>query len=139
MKKQFLIAIGLFFAISIQAQQDPILMQINGKPVTKSDFLQIYLKNNQQPKYDKVSLDEYMELFKKFKLKVTEAEALGYDTLPKLKKELDGYKKQLALPYLIDAGKNQEFVKDSSKTITQMLDSVEKGLTVKAFKRVALG
>ncbi len=34
---------------------------------------------------------------------------------------------------------NQEFVKDSSKTIAQMLDSVEKGLTVKAFKRVALG
>lgn len=34
---------------------------------------------------------------------------------------------------------NQEFVKDGSKTIAQMLDSVEKGLTVKAFKRVALG
>jgi elongation factor Ts len=34
---------------------------------------------------------------------------------------------------------NQEFVKDSSKTISQMLDGVEKGLTVTAFKRVALG
>ena len=34
---------------------------------------------------------------------------------------------------------NQEFVKDGSKTITQMLDGVEKGLTVKAFVRVALG
>lgn len=34
---------------------------------------------------------------------------------------------------------NQEFVKDSSKTISQMLDGVEKGLTVKGFKRVALG
>jgi elongation factor Ts len=34
---------------------------------------------------------------------------------------------------------NQEFVKDSSKTIAQMLDGVEKGLSVKAFKRVALG
>ena len=34
---------------------------------------------------------------------------------------------------------NQEFVKDSSKTIAQMLDGVEKGLTVTAFKRVALG
>ena len=34
---------------------------------------------------------------------------------------------------------NQEFVKDSSKSISQMLESVEKGLTVKAFKRVALG
>lgn len=34
---------------------------------------------------------------------------------------------------------NQEFVKDSSKTITQMLDVVEKGLSVKAYKRITLG
>jgi elongation factor Ts len=34
---------------------------------------------------------------------------------------------------------NQEFVKDSSKNVAQFLDSVEKGLTVTAFKRVALG
>lgn len=34
---------------------------------------------------------------------------------------------------------NQEFVKDSSKSVAQFLDSVEKGLTVTAFKRVALG
>jgi elongation factor Ts len=33
---------------------------------------------------------------------------------------------------------NQEFVKDNSKTISQMLDSIEKGLTVKAFKRISL-
>ena len=34
---------------------------------------------------------------------------------------------------------NQEFVKDSSKSIAQFLDSVKKGLTVTAFKRVQLG
>jgi len=34
---------------------------------------------------------------------------------------------------------NQEFVKDSSKSIAQFLDSVAKGLTVTAFKRVQLG
>lgn len=34
---------------------------------------------------------------------------------------------------------NQEFVKDSSKNIAQFLDSVAKGLTVTAFKRVQLG
>ena len=34
---------------------------------------------------------------------------------------------------------NQEFVKDASKTVAQFLNSVEKGLTVTAFKRVALG
>lgn len=34
---------------------------------------------------------------------------------------------------------NQEFVKDSSKSVAQFLGTVEKGLTVTAFKRVALG
>ena len=42
-------------------------MDINGEKVTKSEFLQIYLKNNNDPKYDKTSLDDYIELFKKFK------------------------------------------------------------------------
>jgi elongation factor Ts len=34
---------------------------------------------------------------------------------------------------------NQEFVKDSSLTIAQLLDKTSKGLTVSAFKRVAIG
>ncbi|HCN85258.1 MAG TPA: elongation factor Ts, partial [Sphingobacteriaceae bacterium] len=34
---------------------------------------------------------------------------------------------------------NQEFVKDSSKTVAQFLNDIDKGLTVTAFKRVQLG
>lgn len=34
---------------------------------------------------------------------------------------------------------NQEFVKDSSLTIAQLLDKTSKGLTVSAFKRVSIG
>ena len=110
MKKIFvliLIFTGIQGAI---AQKDPVVMEIDGKPVTKSEFLQIYLKNNPSPKFDQASLDEYVEMFTKFKLKVAEAEKLGYDTIPKLKKELDGYRKQLALPYLIDSVENQAMV-----------------------------
>jgi peptidyl-prolyl cis-trans isomerase SurA len=92
------------------SQKDQVVMDINGEKVTKSEFLQIYLKNNNDPKYDKTSLDDYLELFKKFKLKVAEAEALGYDTIPKLKKELEGYRKQLANPYLIDSASNNSLV-----------------------------
>ncbi|MEY3238079.1 MAG: hypothetical protein RI883_2180 [Bacteroidota bacterium] len=113
MKKNLIIAFGILLSLGVRAQQDPVLMEIDGKPVTKSEFLQIYLKNNTDPKYDKAALDEYMQLFVKFKLKVSEAEALGYDTIPKLSKELDGYRKQLALPYLVDAAKNEELVKEA--------------------------
>ncbi len=54
-----------------------------------------------------------MELFKKFKLKVAEAEALGYDTVPNLVRELKGYTKQLANPYLVDSTKIDELVQEA--------------------------
>ena len=113
MKKRLILALGILFSLNTIAQTDNVVMEIDGKKVTKSEFLQIYLKNNNDPKYDKQSLDEYMELFKKFKLKVAEAEALGYDTIPKLKKELAGYRKQLSQPYLIDSTKNSALVKQA--------------------------
>lgn len=113
MKNIFFIATFAFIGFRINAQVDPVVLEINGKPVTKSEFLQIYLKNNNDPKYDKASLDEYVEMFKKFKLKVAEAQALGYDTIPKLKKELEGYRKQLANPYLIDSVENKYLVQQA--------------------------
>ncbi len=113
MKHLIVVLSSLFITVGVFAQQDPVIMTIDGKPVTKSEFLQIYLKNNPDPKFDKASLDEYVELFKKFKLKVIEAEALGYDTIPKLARELNGYKKQLAMPYLQDSTKNEELVREA--------------------------
>jgi sulfur carrier protein ThiS len=51
MKKHLFAVIGLLLSFGIQAQkQDPVLLEINGKPVTKSEFLQIYLMNNNDPK-----------------------------------------------------------------------------------------
>ncbi|XOV67748.1 MAG: peptidylprolyl isomerase [Fluviicola sp.] len=113
MKRLLVLAITLVLTQTVMAQEDPVIMTINDKEITKSEFLQIYLKNNDDPKYDKESLDEYMELFKKFKLKVAEAEALGYDTIPKLVRELNGYTKQLANPYLVDSTKIEELVKEA--------------------------
>ena len=110
LNKTILLFSTLLLLLSNINAQEEVVMEINGQKVTKSEFLQIYLKNNDAPKYDKASLDEYMELFTKFKLKVAEAEALGYDTVPKLKKELEGYRKQLALPYLIDSIENKAMV-----------------------------
>ena len=113
MKHLILLTIFSCLSLTAVAQKDPVVMSIDGKPVTQTEFLQIYTKNNPNPSFDKDSLDRYMELFQVFKLKVAEAEALGYDTLPRLKKELEGYKKQLALPYLIDSVQNQNMVTEA--------------------------
>lgn len=113
---------GILF-LTAHAQKDPVLMTVDNKTVTQSEFLQIYLKNNPNPRFDKEALDEYMELFKKFKLKVVEAERLGYDTIPKLMKELNGYRKQLAMPYLVDSSKNNELVKQGFERLQQEVNA----------------
>jgi peptidyl-prolyl cis-trans isomerase SurA len=48
------------------------------------------------------TVDEYLELFINFKLKVIEAESLGMDTLTEFTEELNMYKEELAKPYFID-------------------------------------
>ncbi len=121
MKKTLVLFLFGFLTNIALAQKEPVVMTINNKPVTKSEFLQIYTKNNPNPSFDKDSLDQYMELFEVFKLKVAEAETLGYDTIPRLKKELEGYKRQLALPYLIDSVQNQAMVQEAyNRTITEV-------------------
>ncbi len=99
------ICLILFLSISLQSMAqksgDDVLMTIDGDEVTKSEFLNIYNKNNTRGDENE-SVEEYLELFINFKLKVREAQELGYDTTEAFVNELAGYRKQLAQPYLTD-------------------------------------
>ena len=79
MKKTFFAVAALMAAMTISAE-DQVLMTIDGKPVMASEFMYIYEKNNQEASLDPKTMDEYLDLFVNFKLKVTEAEAQGIDT-----------------------------------------------------------
>ena len=113
MKGIKLLVTSLVFSSALFAQKDPVILTINNDEIHKSDFLSVYLKNNNDPKFDKESLDSYIELYKRFKLKVAEAEALGYADNPELMKELDGYRKTLARPYLVDSAKNEALIQEA--------------------------
>ena len=80
----------------------PILMTINGKPVYKSEFEYIYNKNNANNSLEKHDIQDYVNLFVNFKLKVEEAKAQGLDTTKSFLTELTGYRTQLTTPYLTD-------------------------------------
>ena len=100
-------------ALLAQEPSNKVLMTIDGKEVTLDEFERIYTKNNQQPAYDKASLDEYMQLFINFKLKVMEAEALGMDTLQSFITELKGYRSQLEKPYFTDETADEELINEA--------------------------
>lgn len=94
----------LAIALSTFAQStDQALMTINGKPVSKSEFEYIYNKNNSNNSLDKKTLEEYVDLFVNFKLKVEEAKTQGIDTTKSFITELSGYRSQLTKPYLTDS------------------------------------
>lgn len=103
-----LLSLLLLLTMSLPAQQvfgqqDPVLFTVNGEPVPVSEFVYIYSKTNgPRADFSLPSLSEYLELYKKFKLKVHRARAMQLDTLPSLQQELQGYRKQLANNYLID-------------------------------------
>lgn len=102
MKKVFLSIVLLAGAMMGFAQEDKVLMTINGEPIMASEFLYIYEKNNQESSIEKKSMREYLDLFVNFKLKVTEAKAQGVDTTEAFKKELAGYRAQATPKYMQD-------------------------------------
>jgi peptidyl-prolyl cis-trans isomerase SurA len=111
--KFFLAIIGIIILSTSVAQNsgDKILMTIGGEKITETEFLNIYRKNNfNNDVIDKKSLEEYLELFINFKLKVKEAEELGLDTVTTFKDELKGYRNQLAQPYLTDNAMDEKLL-----------------------------
>ena len=82
---------------------DPVLLQVANEKITKNEFIKVFEKNNiKSEKPDNKALEEYLDLYTNFRLKVTEAKALGMDTVKSFRDELAGYRKQLAQPYLAD-------------------------------------
>jgi peptidyl-prolyl cis-trans isomerase SurA len=114
MKKNLFFALLMFLlgsTLNLSAQDDPTLITIGGEKITKSEFLSVYQKNNvKKDVLDKKSLEEYLDLYVNFKLKVKEAEAKGMDTVSSFVAELAGYRKQLAQPYLIDKEVNDKLL-----------------------------
>lgn len=102
MKKVILSIVLLAGAMMGLAQEDKVLLTINGEPVMASEFLYIYEKNNQDSSLEKKSMQEYLDLFINFKLKVTEAIAQSVDTTEAFKKELAGYRAQATPKYMQD-------------------------------------
>lgn len=114
MKSQILsLALLVLFGSANALASDPVLMKINGKPVYKSEFEYIYNKNNSNNSLDKKTLDEYVDLFVNFKLKVEEAKAQGLDTTQSFISELAGYRSQLTRPYLTDSKVDEQILREA--------------------------
>ncbi|MCB0493931.1 MAG: hypothetical protein KDC93_16115, partial [Cyclobacteriaceae bacterium] len=87
-----------------QKQDDLLLFSINDKPVNVNEFIYLYTKNHQGKagEFTKEKIEEYLELFINFKLKVAEAESRGMDLKPEFIDELNTYKEELRKPFVAE-------------------------------------
>lgn len=89
-------------AVSAQTQDDPVVMTINGQPVLRSEFEYSYNKNNADGVIDKKSVEEYVDLFVNYKMKVQAAKDAHLDTLKSFKDEFASYRDQQIRPAFIE-------------------------------------
>lgn len=102
MKSKLLIGAMLLCGNIVFAQvDDPVIMKINGQPVSRSEFEYSFNKNNSEGVIDKKSVDEYVDLFVNYKLKVEAAKEARLDTLKSFLNEFAGYRDQQIRPAMI--------------------------------------
>lgn len=98
----FLLLVALWCGGVVNAQDDPVIMTVNGKPVTRSEFEYSYNKNNNEHVVDRKTVREYVDMFINYKLKVEAAVDARLDTLSSFKKEFASYRDQQVEPLLIN-------------------------------------
>ena len=119
------LVLGLMVSgLSVQAQSDdPVLFTVADKPVRVSEFRYIYSKTNgAEANFSRESLDEYLDLYVKFKLKVQKARDMQLDTIEQLQQELEGYRRQLADSYLINKEVTERLVREAYDRSKQDID-----------------
>ncbi len=80
---------------------DPIVMRINGQPITRSEFEYNYNKNNTDGVIDRKTVEEYAQLFINYKLKVCAAIDAHLDTLTSYNSEFRTYRDAQLYPLLV--------------------------------------
>lgn len=103
-----------FVLLSVNAQKGQAFLTIEDEVVSLDEFERIYKKNNQDMNIlDKKTIEEYIQLFIDFKLKVHEAKVLGLDKEPEIIKEYEKYKGQLDKKYLTDPEITESLVEEA--------------------------
>ena len=115
----FILSINLI--VKAQNHKSETLMTIAGREISLGEFERIYMKNNNDNIVQKQSIDEYLDMFINFKLKVIEAEELGTDTVYYFLNEFNSYKRQLAKPYMTNPEITEKFALEAYERMKKEL------------------
>ncbi len=97
------------------------LFTVSKTPVTTDEFIYLYKKNNsgKPENFTDAKIQEYLDLFINFKLKVTEAKQRGMDTTALFQKEFKSYREELKKPYQAEADDLERLTKEAYQRMTE--------------------
>jgi peptidyl-prolyl cis-trans isomerase SurA len=96
-----------------QSNTKEVLFTINEKPYFTDEFSRVYKKNLDLVKDEsQKDLNQYLDLFIGYKLKVSKAYKLGLQDSPQYQNELKSYRTQLSKNYFNDTKITQELVEE---------------------------
>ena len=103
----------------------PAVETLGTYPVPANEFAYVYRKNNSTAAdySTRKSVTDYLDLYTNFRLKVLEAEQKGLDTTQAFKRELDGYRQQLAQPYLTEKSVTDQLVREAYDRMSQEVNA----------------
>ncbi len=139
MKKKIFVSVGLLAAAAaavVAQTDDPVVMTIAGEPVTRSEFEYNYNKNNTEMVLDQKDLEEYVELFINYKLKVKAAEDARLDTAASFVSEFRTYRDQQIRPMLVPPETEEREVRAYYDNMLRQLDGHDLRLPSHIFLRV---
>ncbi len=118
-------ALLLFQCTSPKKAAEPVLLTIGPEKVPVSEFAYVYEKNNSaaDSAFSSASVNEYLNLYTNFKLKVAEAKSRGLDTTQAFKTELGGYKEQLAQPFLTEKSVTDQLVREAYERLKKEVNA----------------
>lgn len=117
-----LLAFSSSFAQQKVSSSKPlVLFTVDKQPVTTEEFSYIYKKNNQgkAENFTDEKIQEYLDLFINFKLKVNEARKRGLDTAASFKKEFKTYSDELKKPYQAEADDLDRLTKEAYQRLSE--------------------
>lgn len=120
MKKYFLIFSALLSVGAFAQSNQRVLFTVDKNPTYTNEFIYLFKKNHSNKQdFTEAKVNEYLDLFVNFKLKITEARHRGYDTTAKFTKELKTYGDELKKPYRAEKDLLDKLTKEAYEHLKQ--------------------
>jgi peptidyl-prolyl cis-trans isomerase SurA len=140
---------AFFVALAFAAHsfQSGILFSIGENQTSKEEFAFFYKKNSQSnpEAFARADIEDYLRLFIDFKLKVKQAEDLGYDTTANFTRELNIYLGQLTESFMnsntseeklyLEAYERMQFDIDASHILVRLSENPKPSDTLPAYQK----